>query len=110
MSAPPSRELNNHQKHPLRMPNTAQVELNDLQKQVDAQIEARLQRICFSEWKSHSFEKNGKRKKRPGPMSYSCVVTDLLQLRQCLYNGAAPQDVSAAMMQGEIAYIFLKST
>ena len=91
------------------MSNTAQVELNNLQKQVDAQIEARLQRICLAEWKSHAFDKNGKRRKNPGQMSYSYVVTDLLQLRQCLYSGTAPQDVSAAMMQGEIEYTFLKS-
>jgi len=89
--------------------NTAPIELNDLQKQVDRQIQSRLDRICFAEWKSHTTSKTGKKIKNPGPMSYSYAVKDLLQLRQCLYSGTAPQDVSAAMMQGEIEYTFLNS-
>lgn len=88
---------------------TAEVQLTDLQRQVDRQIQVRLDRICFAEWSAHVTGKNGKRKKNPGPMSYSYNVLDLLQLRQCLYEGTHPQDVSAAMMQGEIENAFLKS-
>jgi len=86
-----------------------QVILNDLQKQVDAQIAARLDRICQAEWKAHVTDKSGKRKKNPGPLTYSYIVQDLLQLRQCLYNGTSPQNVSACMMQGEIENAFMKA-
>lgn len=91
------------------MSNNEPVELNELQKQVDRQISARLKRICFAEWLAHVTDKSGKRKKKPGEMSYSYVVTDLLQLRQCLYNGMHPEDVSAAMQAGEIREAFLKA-
>tara|TARA_R110000822_G_C15236272_1_gene485868 strand:+ start:63 stop:344 length:282 start_codon:yes stop_codon:yes gene_type:complete len=87
----------------------AQTELNSLQIQVDKQLEARLTRICMAEWKAHTTGKNGKRKKNPRPMTYSYIVNDLLQLRQCLYTGMNPEDVSAAMQTGEINQAFTKA-
>ena len=88
--------------------NINQVELNNIQSQVDKQIEVRLKRICLAEWNAHTIGKNGRRKKNCGQMTYSCIVNDLLQLRQSLYNGIDPEVISAAMQTGEINQAFTK--
>lgn len=85
-----------------------EIELTNIQKQVDAQIESRLKRICFSEWLAAN-TKRGKLKRKPVPVTYSKEVRDLLQLRQDLYNGVDPEAISATINTGEIQDKFIKS-
>jgi hypothetical protein len=84
------------------------MELTDLQRQVDNQIETRLERICQAEWRAINILPNGRNRKKFKPVTYSQTVKDLLQLRQDLYNGADPEEISAQINSGEIQYQFLK--
>ncbi len=83
--------------------------LTDLQEQVDNQIEMRLSAICKAEWRAVNVLPNGRYRKKFKPVTYSQTVSDLLQLRQDLYNGVDPESISAAINNGEIQYKFEKS-
>ena len=84
------------------------MKLTELQRQVDYQIEVRLERICQAEWRKVNIV-NGKKRKRILPVTYSNEVTDLLTLRQELYNGRSPEEISGIITNGEIEYKFLNS-
>ncbi len=86
-----------------------ELELTDLQKQVDAQIEARLSKICNVEWRAVNALPNGRYRKKFKPVTYSQTVFDLLQLRQDLYNGVDPESISATINNGEIQHQFNQS-
>jgi hypothetical protein len=86
-----------------------EVELNDLQKQVDNQIEERLKRICFFEWNKAQIRKNGERYKNPQPVTFPQVVHDLLEYRQWLYGGVDPEVVYSVVMEPEVQRTYLNS-
>lgn len=85
------------------------VKLNNLQEQVDNQITIRLQRICGAEWRKANILPNGRRRKKTVPVTYSNEVHELLELRNLLYNGVDPEEISATINNGEINYRFLNS-
>lgn len=85
-----------------------EVILTEPQKQVDSQIEARLSRICRSEWNKVNVVK-GRKRKRTIPITYSNEIKELLALRQDLYNGRDPEEISAIICNGEIQNKFLKA-
>jgi len=85
-----------------------EIELTELQRQVDNQIEERLARICRAEWEKVNLIKGKMRKKR-APVTYSQTVNDLLELRQMLYNGTDPEAISATLNSGNIDYKFRKA-
>lgn len=86
-----------------------QIELTELQKQVDQQIEARVSRICAAEWRKINVLPNGRVRRKTLPVTYPQVVIDLLGLRQELYNGRDPEEISAIISNGEIQNIYLNA-
>lgn len=85
-----------------------EIELTELQRQVDNQIEQRLSRICRTEWEKVNLIK-GNRRKKTVPVTYSQTVNDLLELRQMLYNGTDPEAIAATLNSGDIDYKFRKA-
>jgi hypothetical protein len=84
-----------------------ELELTELQEHVDLQIEARLKSICFNEWLKANPNYLGH--KKPNPVTYPVIVTNLLELRQELYAGRDPEEISSIICNGEYQYEFLKS-
>lgn len=85
-----------------------EIEPTDLQEQVDQQIDIRLQRICQAEARKVNFV-NGRWRKKMKPVTFPQEVNDLLSLRQDLYNGRDPEEISAIITNGAINYKFLNS-
>lgn len=85
------------------------VELTDLQRQVDNQIEMRIFRICAAEYRQANFLPNGRKRKKHVPYHVPSEVTDLLELRQELYNGRNPEEIAGIITNGAIEHKFLNS-
>lgn len=85
------------------------VELTDLQSQVDSQIEMRIARICEAEYRRTNFLPNGRKRKKHVPYSVPHEVKELLALRNDLYDGRDPEEISAIITNGGIQDKFLKS-
>lgn len=86
-----------------------EIEPTDLQEQVDHQIERRLSRICMAEWRKVNILPNGRVRKKILQVTYPQVVADLLELRQDLYNGRDPEEISAIITNGEIQNSYLNA-
>ncbi len=83
--------------------------LSDLAAQVDRQIEMRISAICQAEWRKVNVLPNGRIRRVAKQVTYPATVSELLSLRQSLYNGEDPESISATLMTGQINHDFQTS-
>lgn len=86
-----------------------EVTLNNLQKQVDSAIDARIIRLSMSAYKEANFLPNGTRRRRYVPYTHPVEVSELLALKQKLYSGEDPEAIMATITGGGIEEAYFKA-
>ena len=79
-----------------------------IQDQVYSQIQARLARICSSEWEAAPKTKRGKLKR---PLQYSATVDRLIELSSQVISASTSEAeaISAEVTNGSLQNAFLKA-
>jgi len=85
-----------------------EVTLNKMQERVDHMIEVRIARLSLAAYKSANRLPNGRIRKKHKQYTLPGEVTELLELRQKLYQGTDPEMVAATVTSGNIQYAFIK--